>query len=135
MCNIPRVPSYTKGEGSSSHHKGNHDEKTKAADGRRSQECRDSDYVETVTMYYISLPMEEAHHGHPTGKGVAGFAQRMNDKVAAKLVQIVAEGVTEIKQVRSLSTCTHTLTHKTISQHFLFHAIIPTRSTVCFVTM
>ena len=56
--------------------------------------------------------MEEAHHGHPTGKGVAGFAQRMNDKVAAKLVQIVAEGVTEIKQVRSLSTCTHTLTHK-----------------------
>ena len=42
-------------------------------------------------------------------KGVAGFAQRMNDKVAAKLVQIVAGGVTEIKQVRSLSTCTHTI--------------------------
>ena len=76
--------------------------------------------VETVTMYYVSLPMEEAHHGNPTGKGVAGFAQRMNDKVAAKLVQIVAEGVTEIKQVRSLSTCTHTLTHKTISQHIFY---------------
>ena len=72
--------------------------------------AEDPESVETVTMYYISLPMEEAHHGHPTGKGVAGFAQRMNDKVA----QIVAEGVTEIKQVRSLSTCTHTLTHKTI---------------------
>ena len=27
-------------------------------------------------------------------------------------------GITEIKQVCSLSTCTHTLTHKTISQHF-----------------
>ena len=36
--------------------------------------------VETVTMYYVSLPMEEAHHGHPTGKGLAGFAQRMNDR-------------------------------------------------------
>ena len=101
----------------------------------KQQMAEDPERVETVTMYYVSLPMEEAHHGHPTGKGVAGFAQRMNDKVAAKLVQIVAEGVTEIKQVRSLSTCTHTLTHKTISQHFLFHAIIPTRSAVCFVTM
>ena len=84
----------------------------------KQQMAEDPERVETVTMYYVSLPMEEAHHGHPTGKRVAGFAQRMNDKVAAELVQIVAEGVTEIKQVRSLSTCTHTLTHKTISQHF-----------------
>ena len=60
------------------------------------------------TMYYISLPTEEAHHGHLTGKGVA---QRINDKMAAKLVQIVAEGITEIKQVYSPHTHTHTCTH------------------------
>ena len=71
-------------------------------------------------MYYISLPTEEAHHGHPTGRGVAGFAQRVNDKVAAKLVQIVAEGITEIKQVSRLYTThvhTHTHTHTHIHTH------------------
>ena len=55
--------------------------------------------VQTVTMYYVSLPSEEAHHGHSTGAGVAGYSQRMNSDVAAKLAQIVSEGVTEIKQV------------------------------------
>ena len=48
--------------------------------------------VQTVTMYYVSLPSEEAHHGHSTGAGVAGYSQRMNSDVAAKLAQIVSEG-------------------------------------------
>ena len=60
---------------------------------------KDPKGVESSIMYYVSLPTEEAHHGHPTGSGVAGFSQRMNEKVAAKLVQIVGEGITEIKQV------------------------------------
>ena len=55
--------------------------------------------VQTVVKYFISLPTEEAHHGHPTGGAIAGFTQRINDQVAARLVQIVAEGITEIKQV------------------------------------
>lgn len=60
------------------------------------------DAIETKTMWFISLPSEDAHSGHPTGKGVAGFSQRMNDKVAAKVVEIVAEGITEVTQVRNL---------------------------------
>lgn len=55
--------------------------------------------VESSILYYISVPTEDAHHGHPTGDGVAGFSQRMNEKVAEKLVQIVGEGIEEIKQV------------------------------------
>ena len=46
----------TKGEGSSSHHKGDHDEKTKAADGRRSRESRDSDYVLRISSNGGGLP-------------------------------------------------------------------------------
>ena len=47
--------------------------------------------VLTKTMWFISLPTEDAHSGHPTEKGVAGFSQHMNDKVAAKIVEIVAD--------------------------------------------
>ena len=58
--------------------------------------------VTSKTMYYVSLPTEDAHQGHPTGAGTAGFAQRVNDKVAIKISELVAEGVTEIHQIRSL---------------------------------
>lgn len=60
------------------------------------------DAIKTKTVWFISLPSEHAHSGHPTGKGVAGFSQRMNDKVAAKIVEIVAEGITEDIQVQNL---------------------------------
>ena len=60
------------------------------------------DAIKIKTMWFISLPSEDAHSSHPTGKGVAGFSQRMNDKVAAKIVEIVAEGITEVTQVRNL---------------------------------
>ena len=33
--------------------------------------------VTTRIVYYVSLPTEDAHTGHPTGNGVAGFSQRM----------------------------------------------------------
>ena len=45
---------------------------------------------------------EDAYHGHPTGEGVAGFSQRMNEKVATKISEIVADGITDIPPVRSL---------------------------------
>ena len=58
--------------------------------------------VATRIVYFVSLPTEDAHTGHPTGNGVAGFSQRMNEKVAAKIAELVAEGITEIHEVRRL---------------------------------
>ena len=60
------------------------------------------DVMKTKTMCFISLPTEYAHSGHPTGKGIAGFSQHMNDKVAAKIVEIVADSIIEVTQVRNL---------------------------------
>ena len=58
--------------------------------------------VITKVMYFVSLPTEEAHNGHPVGAGVGGFSQRMNGQVAAKIAEIVAEGITDKSQVRTL---------------------------------
>ena len=48
----------------------------------------------------VSLPTEDAHTGHLTGNGPAGFSQRVNEAVAAKSLELVAEGITEIHEVR-----------------------------------
>ena len=58
--------------------------------------------VTTKVMYYVSLPTEEAHTGHPTGRGVAGFSQRVNPQVATRIAEIVADGITDKTQVRTL---------------------------------
>ena len=58
--------------------------------------------VATRSLFFVSLPTEDAHTGHPTGNGVAGFSQRTNEKVAAKIAELVAEGITEINEVRRL---------------------------------
>ena len=50
-------------------------------------------------VYFICLPTEDAHTGHHTGNGVAGFSQRINEKVAAKIADLLAEGITEIHEV------------------------------------
>ena len=63
---------------------------------------RDASSVQITTAYFVTLPKEDAHHGHPTGEGVAGFSQRMNEKVATKISEIVADGIIDIPQVRSL---------------------------------
>ena len=63
---------------------------------------RDASSVQTTTANFVTLPTEDAHHGHPTGEGVAGFSQRMNEKVATKISEIIADGITDIPQVRSL---------------------------------
>ena len=57
--------------------------------------------VATKLMSYVSLPMEETHTGHPTGGGVAGFSQRVNSQVAARIAEIVADGITDKSQVRT----------------------------------
>lgn len=64
--------------------------------------CKNAQNVTTKTMYYVSLPTEDSHQGHPTGAGTAGFAQRVNDKVAIKISELVADGVTESDKVRSI---------------------------------
>ncbi len=48
------------------------------------------------------MPTVESHQGHPTGGGVAGFTQRINEKVAQKISEIVSQGITDIHQVRTL---------------------------------
>jgi len=63
---------------------------------------RDLSSVQTTTAYFVTLPTEDAHHGHPAGEGVAGFSQRMNEKVATKISEIVADGIIDIPQVWSL---------------------------------
>lgn len=71
--------------------------------------------VMTHTLYFVSLPTEESHSGHATGGGVAGFTQRMNEKVAAKIAEIVAEGITEINEVRRLLR--HYIMHDLCREH------------------
>ena len=44
----------------------------------------------------------EAHHGHPTGGGVAGFSQRMHEKVATRISEIVGDGITKLTRVQRL---------------------------------
>ena len=58
----------------------------------KSQLNEEPETLLTKTMWFVSLPSTDAHTGHPTGKGVAGFSNRIDDRVAAKIVmwQIVA---------------------------------------------
>lgn len=58
--------------------------------------------VATLIVYFVSLPTKDAHTGHHTDNGVARFSQRTNEKVAAKIAELVAEGITEIHEVRRL---------------------------------
>ena len=49
--------------------------------------------VTSCTVYFVSLSTEDAHTGHLTGNEAAGFSQRVNEKVAAKISELVAEGI------------------------------------------
>ena len=63
------------------------------------QLSKNPEAVVTKVVYFVSLPTEEAHIGHPTGAGVGGFSQRMNEQVADKIAEIVAEGITDKNKV------------------------------------
>ena len=76
--------------------------KKRLMQGLKQELDRDASSVWTTTAYFISLPTEEAHYGHPTGRGVAGFSQRMHEKVAMRISQIIGDGITDLTQVRSL---------------------------------
>ena len=48
--------------------------------------------VNTITAYFLTMPTVDAHHGHCTRQGIAEFSRRMNEKVTAKTIEIVADG-------------------------------------------
>ena len=58
--------------------------------------------VKAHTIYFVSLRTESAHSRHLTGKGLAGFGQRVNSNVAAKISEFVAGGIKEIHDIRKL---------------------------------
>lgn len=75
---------------------------------REEDECtkawtdQESTAVSVKMTMYVSLPTKEAHTGHYTESGVAGFAQRVNPQVATRIAEIVAEGIIDKSQVHSL---------------------------------
>ena len=86
--------------------------------------------VATRTVYFVSLPTEDAHTGHPTCNGVTGLSQKMNEKVAAKIAELVAEGITEFHDVRRLRIfrclcwehCTYTRQGQKLTSRSCTHA-------------
>lgn len=55
--------------------------------------------VKTKSVYYVSLPTEEAHHpSHPT-RGANIMAQRVNPNIATKISELVGEGMTDPYEV------------------------------------
>ena len=56
--------------------------------------------VDKKSMYYISLPLEEAHHDtHPT-RGPHFMAQRVNPNIATKISELVNEGMVDCHEIR-----------------------------------
>lgn len=56
--------------------------------------------VEKKSVYYISLPLEEAHHStHPT-RGAHFMAQRVNPNIAKKISELVSEGMVDCYEIR-----------------------------------
>ena len=57
------------------------------------------DEIQTTTKYFISLPSEAAHSGHPTGN-CAGFAQRIHPLLSGKICELVVAGITDTNEVQ-----------------------------------
>ena len=56
--------------------------------------------VKMKSMYYVSLPSEEAHHNtHPT-RGAHIMAQPVNPNIAMKISELVGEGMTDPYEIR-----------------------------------
>lgn len=63
------------------------------------EELRSKKSLKTTVKYFISLPQEELHLNHPTGKGGV-FAQKLNQEVSQKIVDMVRAGMTDIPEVK-----------------------------------
>lgn len=55
--------------------------------------------IKRIYRYFVSLPTEEAHHGHPTGEQ-AGFSQRVHPAIIARIRELVSAGVTSVVEVK-----------------------------------
>ncbi len=55
--------------------------------------------VKSLTRYFISLPSEEAHSGHPTGQP-AVYGQKLHPLVAQKIAEMVAAGIVETAEMK-----------------------------------
>ena len=55
--------------------------------------------VKTVQKYFVSLPMEQAHEGHPVGEA-ASFCQRIHPIILNKISELVSSGIDETKEVQ-----------------------------------
>ena len=60
--------------------------------------------------YFVSLPMEEAHHNtHKTG-GMHAMAQHIHPKIIAKIHELVEAGISELPEVKHALKLCHYLT-------------------------
>ena len=57
-----------------------------------------------TTKYFISLPTEEAHSGHPTGQAGV-YAQKLHPAISQKIVELVEAGITDTNEMK------HSLKH------------------------
>ena len=55
--------------------------------------------VKTTTKYFISLPHQEAHSGHPTGQ-VGIYAQKLQPAISRKIVDMVEAGITDTTEIK-----------------------------------
>ena len=55
--------------------------------------------IKTLTKFFISLPAESAHSGHPTGS--AGiFAQKLHPLVSQKILEMVRSGMSDTNEIK-----------------------------------
>ena len=57
--------------------------------------------VQTERKYFVSLPTEEAHSGHPTGH-CSGFSQRIHPLLIEQITELVSAGITNTGEVKRL---------------------------------
>jgi len=55
--------------------------------------------VKTTMKYFISLPREEAHSGHPTGQAGV-YAQKLTPSHFSKIVDMVEAGITDTTETK-----------------------------------
>ena len=55
--------------------------------------------VNVVKKFFVSLPSDEAHSGHPVGKQ-SGFSQRIHPRLIQEIAQLVSAGITEKREVK-----------------------------------
>ena len=54
--------------------------------------------VQAERKYFVSLPTEEAHSGHPTGH-CSGFSQRIHPLLIEQITELVSAGIGEVKRL------------------------------------